>query len=142
MAGFALDLTVVDPDDGLPWDFTSLAKQAKARRMLREQKPYFLIGSPMCRQFSTWQALNNSKNPDKEETERAYAEAVEHLKFVTSLYMEQIEGGRYFLYEHPQFATSWAVEAMEELKKVPGVQISFGDQCQYGAEVRSGPDKR
>ena len=76
MAGFALDLTVVDPDDGLPWDFTSLAKQAKARKMLREQKPYFPIGSPMCRQFSTWQALNNSKNLNKEEIERAYAEAV------------------------------------------------------------------
>ena len=141
MAGFALDLTVVDPDDGLPWDFTSPAKQAKARKMLREQKPYFLIGSPMCRQFSTWQALNNSKNPNKEEIERAYTEAVGHLNFVTSLYIEQIEGGRYFLHEHPRYATSWTVEAMEELKKIPGVQISFGDQCQYGAEVRSGPER-
>ena len=35
MAGFALDLTVVDPDDGMPWDFTSLAKPAKARKILR-----------------------------------------------------------------------------------------------------------
>ncbi len=106
MAGFAMDLTVTDPDDGLPWDFTSPAKQAKARRVLREQKPYFLIGSPECRMFSTWQALNNSKNPDKEEIKRAYDAAVEHINFVVSLYVEQIQGGRYFLHEHPRHATS------------------------------------
>ena len=53
--GFAFDLTIVDPDDGEPWDFCSQSKRDKARRLIREQRPILLIGSPMCTQFSTWQ---------------------------------------------------------------------------------------
>ena len=44
--GFAFDLTVIDPDDGMPWDFTRNHKRDKARRMQREQKPILLLGSP------------------------------------------------------------------------------------------------
>ena len=32
--GFAFDLTVADPDDGQPWDFSRRDKREKARRML------------------------------------------------------------------------------------------------------------
>ena len=51
--GFALDLTVNDPEDGTPWEFSRPEKRDKARRMVRGQKPYVLIGSPECRAFST-----------------------------------------------------------------------------------------
>ena len=32
--GFAFDLTTVDPDDGMPWDFSQKGKRQKARRKL------------------------------------------------------------------------------------------------------------
>ena len=41
--GFALDLTCVDPDDGLPWNFNNEAKREKARKLLDEQRPMFLV---------------------------------------------------------------------------------------------------
>ena len=44
--GFALDLTVVDSDDGKPWDFSVKEKRDKVRRMQKEQRPILLIGSP------------------------------------------------------------------------------------------------
>ena len=141
MPGFALDLTVIDPDDGRPWDFSGQDKRDKARKLLRSQKPYFLIGSPMCRAFSTWQALNTARSSNPREIKKAYDEAVEHLDFVVSLYVEQLQGGRYFLHEHPQYATSWSVESMEELMKIPGVERAYSDQCQFGAEVKTGPLK-
>ena len=53
LPGFALDLTVFDPEDGLPWDFTKSGKREKARQMRRREKPYLLIGSPECTAFST-----------------------------------------------------------------------------------------
>ena len=56
--GFALDLTTCDPDDGMPWDFDVKAKRDKARRLLQEQRPLFIIGSPDCTAFSSWQVLN------------------------------------------------------------------------------------
>ena len=33
--GFALDLTTVDPDDGMPWDFDNPRNREKALRLLR-----------------------------------------------------------------------------------------------------------
>ena len=37
--GFALDLTIVDPDDGRPWDSDCADKRAKALAKVREEKP-------------------------------------------------------------------------------------------------------
>ena len=60
-AGFALDLTVLDEDDGLPWDFDNPEKKAKAKSLVNTVKPKFLIGSPMCRAFSAQQGLNRHR---------------------------------------------------------------------------------
>ena len=84
--GFALDLTVVDPSDGLPWDFSRKSKREKATALLRQQKPYMLIGSPACKAFSTWQILNRAKTRDAAAMDRALAAATRHVDFVVSLY--------------------------------------------------------
>ncbi len=139
--GLALDLTVNDPDDGTPWDFNLEVKREKARRLLRQQRPYLLIGSPMCRAFSTWQALNESKSSNAAAIRVARRQALVHLDFAVSLYTDQVQGGRYFLHEHPRGASSWKVPSMEELRKIPGVELTTGDQCQYGAEASSGPQR-
>ncbi len=64
--GSAFDLTVNDPADNQPWDFSKPVKQERARRIMREQRPYMLIGSPMCTHFSTWQYLNEHQSSDAE----------------------------------------------------------------------------
>ena len=141
LPGFALDLTVLDPSDGLPWDFNLEAKREKARRMVREQRPYLLIGSPECRAFSTWQALNESRAADPERLRREKIKAQIHIDFVASLYREQLEGDRFFLHEHPRWATSWRITSISELLEVPGVELVHTDQCQFGAEARRGGRK-
>jgi len=80
MAGFALDLTVLD-DDGLPWDFSEEAKRQKARRLVREQRPYMLIGSPACTAFSTWMYRNEAKSRDVAAIRRAKIRAIVHMDF-------------------------------------------------------------
>ena len=114
--GFAFDLTVTDPVDDQPWDFTKAEKRERARRLLRKQRPFLLIGSPECTAFSTWQFLNAHKYADPEVKRRARIEAEVHMHFVISLYYEQIEAGRFFLHEHPAWATSWSMDAMEQLE--------------------------
>ena len=141
MAGFAFDITVLDPDDGEPWDFNVKAKREKARAMIREQRPYALIGSPMCTAFSTWQRLNASRTRDPAAMERARQGAILHLNFVAELYAEQLEGGRYFLHEHPLHASSWEIPSIARIMAMPNVQRVHGDQCQFGAEIQSGPDQ-
>ena len=107
--------------------------------MVRGQKPYMLIGSPQCKDFSTWQALNRSKSKDPEAMERSRVASVLHLNFVASLYQEQIGGGRYFLHEHPLRATSWREASIRKILGIKGVQLVHGDQCQFGATAKHGP---
>ena len=130
-----------DPDDGQPWDFNARAKREKAREILRRQRPYLFIGSPMCTAFCSWQHLNDARLGHTPAAQAAKANAIQHMNFAVSLYLEQIQAGRYFLHEHPRSASSWKLPAMEELMKIPGVVLTHGDQCQYGAQVAHGPLK-
>ena len=104
--GFALDLTVNDPEDGQPWDFSKSGKRNKALKMVRRDKPFMVIGSPHCTAFPTWQALNEAKSSNPEEMRRARSRAIKHIEFMIMIYEEQISGGRYFLHAHPMFAAS------------------------------------
>ena len=107
--------------------------------MVRKQAPYCLIGSPACRAFCTWQRLNIAKSNKRVAVRRAEIAAIEHINFVVSLYFEQLAAGRYFVHEHPRWATSSNLRSMMELQAVEGVRFTQGDQCRYGAEVKSGP---
>ncbi len=92
----------------------------------------------MCTQFCTWRALNLASSKDQEAMERALTEAQLHIIFAASLYEEQLAAGHYFLHEHPMWATSWQIKEIEELMKQDGVTKVRGDQCQFGAEIKSG----
>ena len=96
--GFALNLTVVDPSDGLPWDFRRKSKRDRVTALLRRQKPCMLIGSPVWKAFSTLQILNPARTRDAAAMDRAPAVAMRHLDFVVSFYREKIGGGRYLLH--------------------------------------------
>ena len=63
------------------------------------------------------------------------------MNFVFSLYEEQVDGGRYFLHEHPRYADSWELECVQRFSAVPEVQRVHGDQCQFGAQIQSGSFK-
>ena len=137
--GLALDLTINDPEDNKPWDFSVSAKRKRARLLLQDQRPYLLIGSPMCTMCSSWSSLNWAREADPENRRRRTVAAQVHMDFVVSLYHEQLAAGRYFLHEHPDQATSWALPSIRRILSVPGVQRITGDQCQYGAVAHRGP---
>ena len=80
LPGFALDLTTTDAQ-GIPWDFDLPERRAEARRLVEKEQPMFLIGSPMCTAFSSWQRLNELKR-DPEVVRREYVKAMVHLQFV------------------------------------------------------------
>ena len=135
--GFALDITCNDPDDNTPWDFDLAAKREKALNMVRETKPLFLIGSPMCTAWCSWQRIKAQKR-DPAKVKSELARARKHLEFVVSLYHEQVSAGRYFLHEQPRTASSWQEDAVQDLANIPGVETITADQCQLGAEVPDG----
>ena len=69
--GIVLDLTVNDPLDGKPWDFDIEAKREKARRNVRDHKPFVVSESPTRTTFSTWQVLNKFRIDCPEQYELA-----------------------------------------------------------------------
>ena len=129
--GVAFDITCNDPLDGQPWNFDMPSKRERARKILREQRPLFLIGSPDCTAFSSWQNLSRLRR-DSAITHREYVRAMVHLRFCCQLYREQLEGGRYFLHEHPECARAWGESCIKELMDLPEVDVSKLHACQYG----------
>ncbi len=111
--GYALDLTVADPTDGEPWDFSRKAKQERERRLLDHQKPMLVVLSPECKAFSTWNQLNRFKHGPgvAERLEKERAAAMEHLRFTVTVMHDQLAAGRYFLFEHHVAASSWRENA-------------------------------
>ena len=139
--GFALDLTTQDTDGKL-WDFNSVEMRRRARRLVQETKPLFLVASPMCKAFSTWQALNHKKyGHDPDQVRREKARAVMHINFVSELIEMQIAGDRFFFYEQPAWATSWMCESVQRLMAYPEVNRVLADQCQHGLAVQRGERK-
>ncbi len=56
--GAAFDLSVVDLDDGKPWDFNDPQKRRKALLRMFKTRSLLLIGSPMRSAFSKLHKLN------------------------------------------------------------------------------------
>ena len=118
--GFALDLTVVDEDDGTPWDFSKPEKRQKATKMLDASKPFMLIVSPMCGPFSAIQNLNYIQM-QKDDVKTKLTAAMTHIKFCIDLCLKQHLDGRLFLFEHPAGASSWDADVMKQMAAVMGV---------------------
>ena len=82
--GWSLDLTVPDPVDGKPWDLSNAAKVKPLWQLVRDGKPYTIIGSPPCTVFSILNGLSAGKrNPTVVKAE--WEAAVSHMKLCAEL---------------------------------------------------------
>ena len=105
-AGFSLDLTTYNAA-GQPWDFSKRSCRKEAWRLLQEQRPYMLVGSPPCTAYSILQNLNMLTKEGWEKVKETRRRAEVHLRFCAAMYHEQMNNGRYFVHEHPKTACSW-----------------------------------
>ena len=58
--GFSLDLTTVN-SKGEPWDFNVEARREEARQLVETDKLVLVVGSVMCKDFSTLQNLSGDR---------------------------------------------------------------------------------
>ena len=133
--GFSLDFSGPDPD-GYIWNFSRHECRQKAFALIRETRPYMIIGSPECTPFSTIQNLNMRTPKGKEKVEQARAEGTMHLEFCCNIYALQIAAGRYFIHDHPLAATSWATECMAKLRACPAVYTAEAHMCAHGMKSK------
>ena len=127
-----LDLRTLRPD-GRPWDFTKPKDRAWALRLLREQKPRWVVAAPPCTAFSVLNVNLNYGRMPAEEVKRKVEEGLVHLRFVAKVYAHHIRHGNYVLHEHPRGSHSWKTAPIQQLLRRPDVHVIRADQCQFGA---------
>ena len=129
--GWSLDLTQVDPEDGLPWGLSDRKKVRKLWRLVKDGKPYCLICSPPCTMYCPLQAWNKSKF-SAEEWEKKLQQARKHLQLCLELCKYQRSQNRFFIFEHPASAKSWQLPELKELKSLDGAYAVEFDMCRFG----------
>ena len=55
--GWSLDLTMKDPESGKVWDFSKEEMRSRARKLVRESKPFLVIGSPHVQHIVRYRTL-------------------------------------------------------------------------------------
>ena len=96
----ALDLRTTKPD-GEGWNFARHKDRHEALQLIKRSKPDFIIGSPPCTPFCSWNQYMNYRKMDQNEVDRLMKDGRTHLDFMVKIYRHQVSQGRYFLHEHP-----------------------------------------
>ena len=122
--GFAVDLQT-------GWDLDSEKDLKALDKLIEEQDPFLLTGSPRCDPFSVLRFLNKKRLSDPKHLQ-ARERGVRHLRLCIKKYKERHKKGKYFLHEHPAQADSWDDEEMVELQRLPGVYTVVGPMCAWG----------
>ena len=116
-------------------DLTRNSVRQQVRKDIEKEDPLILLGAPPCTVFSPMQNINQ-KHPIGEAWEKKKQDGMDLLLFATQCYWDQIERGMFFLHEHPATASSWGLNALQELEAYPGVHVVTADMCRWGMRVR------
>ena len=96
-----------------------------------DMKPAFIIGSVMCADWSVVQNVDRKHFIDAEW--KAWMDnARSHIKLICELYRMQVEGGRYYVHEHPTTASSWAEVVVQETMGMSDAWIVRTNMCRVG----------
>ena len=116
---------------GRTWNFLLESDRKRAKKQIMKEKPFLVVGSPPCTYFSRLMELNRHRM-DPAAFQRALGEARVLLDFAAEIYETQLRGGRHFLHEHPESASSWCEPRVWGLLSHPKVSSVVAHLCQYG----------
>ena len=88
----ALDIRTTKPD-GSSWDFTRRADRQEAMALIDELNPDFIIGSPPCTPFCSWNVHMNFTKMKEEDVDRIVTEGKLHHNLMVKVYRKQIAKG-------------------------------------------------
>lgn len=115
------------------WNFLKALDRRAARRLLREEAPYFLVLAFPC---SAWSVLLNLNPPANLQELRA--EALTLLKFAITLAKDQLRAGRHVIMENPLTPKAWSLPEMIKFLEEFEMNAVVVDQCRFGLRGRGG----
>ena len=64
------------------------------------------------------------------------AQAISYIELYISMCKAQMRSGRFFVLEHPAYASSWKLPGLGDFRQYDGVLECFFNQCEYGLTSR------
>ena len=111
--GWSLEKNHVHPWTGRSRDLTDEKTREAAKNLLDETRPELSIAFPPCTLFSQMQNMSGGpRDGDK------YLEAVKMVELALEMCEMQVRAGRKLIFEHPAFATSWALLCLRGLRNL------------------------
>ena len=135
--GLAVDLTTARAN-GRMWDLSLEDDRAELRRVLNQEQPELLAGSPPGNDFSS--LLNTcvgSQEISKLKTERLEPQ----IRACVRACKLQLEMQKHFVHEHPKDSTSWEMLEVQSLVSDPRVHSIDGPMCRWSLKARGSNDK-
>ena len=132
--GFERGLVV---DCATRWSMSDEVQTEEVEQRVRDEEPVLLIGSPMCRAFSTLIELTQAGKFSEVEFKSFVERCVTHLKFCVRMYETQRNAGRLFLHEHPLDAWPRGFRFVNEMAEKDGWQRSVSRKDPGSCRTRS-----
>ena len=129
--GFACDLST-------GWDLNNPAEAEAALAKVDSDEPALLVTTPICTPFS---AMMRWCGIDPAKLEENLKEGRRHLSISMAACKKQHLAKRFFLHEHPDGASSWDEDPVQEMLGMDGVFYVKNDQCAAG-QTEQGPNSK
>ena len=113
------------------WNFLLANHRKQCLQEIADQKPLMVIVSPPCVEYSVMQNCSRDKR-DPEVQRRGQTEAQILLNFAMQVCELQSQLGNFFVFEHPAYASSWAVPSVQHVWQLQHVSDVILDQCCFG----------
>ena len=127
---------VVALDINTGWDFLQPDLCALSLQLLRVWSIMVLMLSPPCTAFSALQAMWNFPKLSPARVAQIWRLGMIFLGHAMDAARVQLDGGRFFAFEHPASATSWKQPCVQAVMARPGVVVVQFDQCMLGLTTK------
>ena len=132
--GWAVDLEELKPCGSERWNLDKPEDVESLMRLIEDEDPYLLTGSPPCEAFSRLLHISRRRR-DPEAVAEQKRVGRHRLQVAIGCYRSQMKRGRLFLHEHPDGADSWQEAEMVALLEEPGVIRVRGPMCRWDMEA-------
>eukprot|EP00438_Fugacium_kawagutii_P010346 Skav210917 [mRNA] locus=scaffold4127:40486:41746:+ [translate_table: standard] len=123
---------VISLDKVHGWDALNPNHRRIARQLLVHLKPSFLMLGPPCTFFSPLMHMWNFKKMSPKMIAARRKEAHAMVSQAVDSCKEQHDSERFFVFEHPNRASSWRTTKLKQAIRWPGTYTVDFDQCSLG----------
>lgn len=129
------------------WGFSKDEHRARARKRIKAEDTYCVIGPPPCALFAMLMELVETQHKGEPEWAKkriALLEAaIGYVVWWCMLYRYQLKRGKHFIHGHALLSRSWGLECIKELVHDLRIFVAYGNMCQFDMtahiDTRHGP---